>query len=93
MMPLSITYDHRLVDGAAAARFLNEVKELPRRPGPAAARAVDLSTRYAERSTRTRRYCFSACSGKHSTGIAIDATPRIQRKSSSSTLSSAVGGW
>ena len=25
MMPLSISYDHRLVDGAAAARFLNEV--------------------------------------------------------------------
>ena len=25
MMPLSITYDHRIVDGAAAARFLNEV--------------------------------------------------------------------
>ena len=26
MMPLSISYDHRLIDGAAAARFLNEVK-------------------------------------------------------------------
>lgn len=25
MMPLSISYDHRLVDGAAAARFLNDV--------------------------------------------------------------------
>src|SRR4030095_16330753 len=25
MMPLSVSYDHRLVDGAAAARFLNEV--------------------------------------------------------------------
>jgi len=25
MMPLSISYDHRMVDGAAAARFLNEV--------------------------------------------------------------------
>lgn len=25
MMPLSISYDHRLVDGGAAARFLNEV--------------------------------------------------------------------
>ena len=24
MMPLSLAYDHRLVDGAAAARFLNE---------------------------------------------------------------------
>jgi hypothetical protein len=28
MMPLSLSYDHRLVDGAAAARFLNEVKGL-----------------------------------------------------------------
>jgi len=26
MMPLSLSYDHRLVDGADAARFLNEVK-------------------------------------------------------------------
>ena len=25
MMPLSLSYDHRLVDGAAAARFLNQV--------------------------------------------------------------------
>jgi pyruvate dehydrogenase E2 component (dihydrolipoamide acetyltransferase) len=25
MMPLSLSYDHRLVDGSAAARFLNEV--------------------------------------------------------------------
>jgi pyruvate/2-oxoglutarate dehydrogenase complex dihydrolipoamide acyltransferase (E2) component len=25
LMPLSLSYDHRLVDGAAAARFLNEV--------------------------------------------------------------------
>ena len=24
MMPLSLSYDHRLVDGAAAARFLND---------------------------------------------------------------------
>jgi pyruvate dehydrogenase E2 component (dihydrolipoamide acetyltransferase) len=34
MMPLSLTYDHRIVDGAAAARFLNEVidyLESPRR--------------------------------------------------------------
>jgi pyruvate dehydrogenase E2 component (dihydrolipoamide acetyltransferase) len=33
MMPLSITYDHRLVDGAAAARFLNEVKNYLTAPG------------------------------------------------------------
>jgi pyruvate dehydrogenase E2 component (dihydrolipoamide acetyltransferase) len=25
MMPLSISYDHRLIDGATAARFLNDV--------------------------------------------------------------------
>jgi pyruvate dehydrogenase E2 component (dihydrolipoamide acetyltransferase) len=25
MLPLSLSYDHRLVDGATAARFLNEV--------------------------------------------------------------------
>jgi pyruvate/2-oxoglutarate dehydrogenase complex dihydrolipoamide acyltransferase (E2) component len=33
MMPLSISYDHRLVDGAAAARFLNEVKSYLEAPG------------------------------------------------------------
>jgi pyruvate dehydrogenase E2 component (dihydrolipoamide acetyltransferase) len=33
MMPLSLTYDHRLVDGAAAARFLNEVKSYLTAPG------------------------------------------------------------
>jgi pyruvate dehydrogenase E2 component (dihydrolipoamide acetyltransferase) len=33
MMPLSITYDHRVVDGAAAARFLNEVKSYLTAPG------------------------------------------------------------
>lgn len=33
MMPLSLTYDHRLVDGAAAARFLNEVKGFLSAPG------------------------------------------------------------
>ncbi len=32
LMPLSLTYDHRLVDGAAAARFLNEVKGLLESP-------------------------------------------------------------
>lgn len=33
MLPLSITYDHRVVDGAAAARFLNEVKGYLSAPG------------------------------------------------------------
>ena len=33
VMPLSLTYDHRIVDGAAAARFLNEVKSYLANPG------------------------------------------------------------
>jgi pyruvate dehydrogenase E2 component (dihydrolipoamide acetyltransferase) len=33
MMPLSLSYDHRLVDGAAAARFLNEVIGFLQAPG------------------------------------------------------------
>ena len=33
MIPLSLTYDHRIVDGAAAARFLNEVKDYLANPG------------------------------------------------------------
>lgn len=33
MLPLSLTYDHRLIDGAAAARFLNEVKSYLQIPG------------------------------------------------------------
>ena len=33
MMPLSISYDHRLIDGATAARFLNEVKGFLQVPG------------------------------------------------------------
>ena len=33
LMPLSISYDHRLVDGAAAARFLNDVKGYLQAPG------------------------------------------------------------
>ena len=32
MMPLSLAYDHRLVDGATAARFLNEVIDLLEAP-------------------------------------------------------------
>ena len=33
MMPLSLSYDHRLIDGAAASRFLNEVKNFLQVPG------------------------------------------------------------
>ncbi|QDT01394.1 2-oxo acid dehydrogenase subunit E2 [Adhaeretor mobilis] len=33
MMPLSISYDHRIVDGAAAARFLNDAKSYLANPG------------------------------------------------------------
>ena len=33
MMPLSLSYDHRIVDGAAAARFLNEVINYLKVPG------------------------------------------------------------
>ncbi|WP_428307157.1 2-oxo acid dehydrogenase subunit E2 [Lacipirellula sp.] len=33
MMPLSISYDHRIVDGAAAQRFLNDVKGYLAHPG------------------------------------------------------------
>jgi pyruvate/2-oxoglutarate dehydrogenase complex dihydrolipoamide acyltransferase (E2) component len=33
MMPLSLSYDHRLIDGAVASRFLNEVKNYLQVPG------------------------------------------------------------
>jgi pyruvate dehydrogenase E2 component (dihydrolipoamide acetyltransferase) len=33
MLPLSLSFDHRVVDGAAAARFLNEVVEYLQSPG------------------------------------------------------------
>ena len=32
MMPLSLSYDHRVVDGAAASRFLNNVIEYLQNP-------------------------------------------------------------
>jgi pyruvate dehydrogenase E2 component (dihydrolipoamide acetyltransferase) len=33
MLPLSLSFDHRLVDGAAAARFLNDAIDLLQNPG------------------------------------------------------------
>ncbi len=33
LLPLSLSYDHRIVDGAAAARFLNEVVNFLQNPG------------------------------------------------------------
>ncbi|MBN4061224.1 2-oxo acid dehydrogenase subunit E2 [bacterium AH-315-I18] len=33
MMPLSLSYDHRLVDGGAAARYLNDIKAFLQNPG------------------------------------------------------------
>jgi len=33
MMPLSLSYDHRIIDGATAARFLNEVINYLKVPG------------------------------------------------------------
>jgi len=33
VMPLSLSYDHRLVDGATAGRFLNEVIDYLQSPG------------------------------------------------------------
>ena len=33
MMPLSLSYDHRVVDGAAAGRFLNDVIDFVQSPG------------------------------------------------------------
>jgi pyruvate/2-oxoglutarate dehydrogenase complex dihydrolipoamide acyltransferase (E2) component len=33
MLPLSLSYDHRLVDGAVAARFLNDVIQVMENPG------------------------------------------------------------
>ena len=32
MMALSLSFDHRLIDGAPAARFLQRVKQLVERP-------------------------------------------------------------
>ena len=33
IMPISFTYDHRVIDGAEAARFMNDVRELLENPG------------------------------------------------------------
>ncbi len=33
MMPLSLSYDHRIIDGATAARFLNEIIGYLKNPG------------------------------------------------------------
>jgi len=33
LMPLSLSYDHRIIDGATAARFLNEVIDMLQSPG------------------------------------------------------------
>jgi pyruvate dehydrogenase E2 component (dihydrolipoamide acetyltransferase) len=33
MLPLSLSYDHRVVDGAVAGRFLNEVIDSLQSPG------------------------------------------------------------
>ena len=32
IMPISFTYDHRVLDGAEAARFMNDLKELLEKP-------------------------------------------------------------
>ena len=33
IMPVSLTYDHRLIDGAVAGAFRNRLKELVENPG------------------------------------------------------------
>ena len=33
IMPISFTYDHRVLDGAEAARFMNDLKALLEKPG------------------------------------------------------------
>jgi len=48
MMPMSPSYDHRLVDGATAARFLNEVMN-PQNAQPPVARPLSRPTRCPRR--------------------------------------------
>ncbi len=50
MLPLSLSYDHRLVDGAAASRFLNEVIGYLESPG-----RLLLAVRQARRGSRGRQ--------------------------------------
>ena len=33
IMPISFTYDHRVIDGAEAARFMNDLRDLLQKPG------------------------------------------------------------
>ena len=45
MLPLSLSYDHRVIDGADAARFLRWVAEAFEQPLSGALMAVAVATR------------------------------------------------
>src|SRR4030095_13080227 len=51
MIPLSLAYDHRLVDGATAARFLNDVIDYLEAPGRLLLAPDRKSTRLNSRHT------------------------------------------